>query len=57
MTAPSVISVTLEDAQGAVLVNPDELSSRDRDLVAGILLELQQDRRYSGFFRPSGTAP
>ena len=38
----TVIRVTLEDAQGSILVNPDELSSRDRDQMAGVLLELQQ---------------
>lgn len=38
----TVITVSLEDAQGSVLVNPDELSPRDRDLVAAILLDLQQ---------------
>lgn len=38
----TVITVTLEDAQGSILIDPDELSTRDRDLVAGILLELQQ---------------
>lgn len=38
----TVVSVTLTDAQGSILANPDELTTRDRDTVAAVLLELQQ---------------